>query len=84
MIKYFCDICGEELNRKDHFTYILPMRTEKVEYEEVWSNFTGSIGKRKTTRQVVKDQEVMICSKCRSNVAYSIPHFYKGEENGNK
>jgi hypothetical protein len=84
MIKYFCDICGEELNRKDHFTYILPMRTEKVEYEEVWSNFTGTVGKRKTTRQVVEDQEVMICSKCRSNIAYSIPHFCKGEENGNK
>lgn len=84
MIKYFCDLCGEELNRKDHFTYILPMCTEKVEYEEVWDNFLGTIGKRKTTRQIVEDQEVMICSKCRSNIAYSIPRFCKGEKNGNK
>lgn len=84
MIKYFCDICGEELNRKDHFTYILPMWTEKVEYEEVWSNFLGTVDKRKTIQQVVEDQEVMICSKCRSNIAYSIPRFCKGEENGNK
>lgn len=84
MIKYFCDMCGEELNRKDHFTYILPMRVEKVEHEEVWSNLFNSATKQKTIRQVVEDQEVMICSKCRSNIAYSIPRFYKGEENGNK
>jgi len=84
MIKYFCDLCGEELNRKDHFTYILPMRTEKVGYEEIWSNFLGSTTKRKFIQQVVEDQEVMVCSKCRSNIAYSISHFYKGEENGNK
>lgn len=84
MIKYFCDFCGEELNRKDHFTYILPMRTEKVVYEEVYSNFSGTFGKRKSTQEVVQDQGVMICSKCRSNIAYSIPRFCKGEENGNK
>ena len=52
MIKYFCDLCGEELNREDHFVYILPIRIEKVEYEEVWDNFLGTIGKRKTIRQV--------------------------------
>lgn len=75
MIKYFCDMCGEELNRKDHFAYTLPILAEKVEYEEIWSNFLGSATERKTVRQVIKDQEVMICSKCRSNIAYSIPPF---------
>ena len=75
MIKYFCDICGEELNRKNHFSYVLPMRTEEVEYEEVYSAFSGVFDKRKSIREVVQNQEVMICSKCRSDIAYSIPRF---------
>lgn len=81
MIKYFCDICGEELNRKDHFTYTLPMRVEKVEYEyeEAHAAFYNLLNKGKTVRQIIQDQEVMICPRCRSTIAYTITPYPREE-----
>lgn len=77
MIKYFCDICGKELNRQNHFTYTLPMRVEKVEYEEAHDAFYDVFNKGRTVREIIQDQEVMICQKCRSTIAYTISPYPK-------
>ena len=70
MIKYFCDICGEEIPINNLYRYRLPTRTKKTEYEPTWSGSKGST--RALTREIIEDQCLMICEKCRKDIAYAI------------
>lgn len=60
MIKYFCDLCKEEINEYEHYAYILPLQ---IPYEAV------SQGKLLYTYKRLEDREIEICDVFRRKIS---------------
>lgn len=65
MIKYFCDICGKELNKKEqHYVYILP---QQVPYDAI-----SAQGEPVYTYEQLEDREVEVCDICRRKISQAV------------
>ena len=64
MIKYFCDLCKEEINKDEYYTYILPQR---VPYATV-----SSQGKILFTYDRIEDREIEVCDVCREKICQAL------------
>lgn len=64
MIKYFCDICEQELKTSDeHFVYVLPQR---VPYKVIFQ------GEYRGTSEKIEDEGLSVCPSCRYKIAYAL------------
>ena len=61
MIKYFCDLCKEEINEDEHYAYILPLQ---IPY-----NAISAQGELLYTYKQLEDREIEICDICRRKIS---------------
>ena len=61
MIKYFCDLCKEEINKDEHYAYILP---KLITYEAI-----STQGELLYTYKRLEDREIEICDICRRKIS---------------
>ena len=71
MIKYFCDLCKKEINKDEHYAYILPQR---VPYTTV-----SSQGKILFTYDRIEDREIEVCDVCREKIYQALEKITKKE-----
>lgn len=71
MIKYFCDLCKEEMRQEQHYTYILPQR---VPYVTV-----SSQRKILFTYDRIEDREIEVCDVCREKISQALEKITKEE-----
>lgn len=71
MIKYFCDLCKEEINKDEHYAYILPQRVPHVT--------VSSQGKILFTYDRIEDREIEVCDVCREKISQALEKITKEE-----
>lgn len=65
MIKYYCDICEQELKTSDeHFVYVLPQR---IPYK-----VQSVYGETMCTYNQTEDKDLAVCPSCRKKIAYAL------------
>lgn len=69
MIKYFCDICGKEMRKDEHYVYILP---QLISYDAI-----STWGESIYTYEQLEDKEVEICNICRRKISQALKEYKK-------
>lgn len=71
MIKYFCDLCKEEINEDEHYVYILPLQ---IPYEAI-----SAQGRLLYTYKQLEDREIEVCDVCREKISQALEKIAKEE-----
>ena len=70
MIKYYCDLCKEEIWPETPNTYILP---QLAPYEAI-----APFSEKVFTYEKLKDKELQICNSCQIKIAKALKQITKG------
>lgn len=69
MIKYFCDLCKEEMRQEQRYIYTLP---KQVPYEAI-----STWGKPIYTYEQLEDREIEVCDACRKKISQTLKELIK-------